>query len=201
MISQEWKREILRIYGDMLRHEIIEHSLFSMGNVAYFADRCLSQTNNQKVKKMMVELIVSKRKQDLFFFLAKNIYECAIKEGIEENLDYRINRVIEKYKKKTLNHFEILLDEYHYPEWFKRYIPFVKTSDPQGLYKLLIAVVQSKPTFEQQMNKEDYLTKTHIFVHRVCKNSMKWQYVLSLVDAYYDEDREKVLKLFAFKLL
>ncbi|MFF2531475.1 hypothetical protein ACFVS2_21445 [Brevibacillus sp. NPDC058079] len=201
MITMTVKSEIMKMYGDMMRHELIEHSLSAMGNFAFFAERCLAQSGNQQVKQTINAFISSKKKVELFFLIANSIYEYAKKEGIGENLDFRMSRVIEKYERKTLNHFEILLDEYDYPDWFKRYIPFIEANHAQDIYDLLMQVVQSKPNFEQQMLEKGYATKTHIFVHRVCRNSMKWQYVLSLVDAYSDEDQETALKLLAFQPL
>jgi hypothetical protein len=192
------------MYADMIRYGLIEHNLIAMGNFAYFTDCCLTKGNSQHLKKSIQKHIASKssyRKQELFLLIANSIYEHAKKEQHGENLDFRMNRIMEKHFKKTLNHFEILLDEYDFPEWFKRYIPFVEAKEPRKINDLLIKTIQERPAFEKKLKSNDYVAKTNIFVYRVCKNSFKWDYILSLVDAYCDEDTEIAKSLLEFKVL
>lgn len=95
-------------------------------------------------------------KQEIFLLLANNIYEQAKKEKRGENLDYRMERIIEKHVKRTLTHFELLLDDYDFPDWFKEYIPFLEAHEPQVVCDLLMEEIQEDSSYSRLLKPYGY---------------------------------------------
>ncbi|MBP1308686.1 hypothetical protein JOD82_001706 [Paenibacillus sp. 1182] len=203
MVTQQLKRDFKILLEAMTRAGLIKEGIIAMGNLAYFLDRCSTKPVNHRLKQAVAMQITSsdaQSKQELFLLLANNIYEQAKKEKRGENLDYRMERIIEKHAKRTLTHFEILLDDYDFPDWFKVYIPFLEAHEPQVACDLLMEVIQEKSSFSRLLKPYGYAEKISLYVHQAYRNSLRWKCMLPLIDAIIDEDFEETLSILHISL-
>ncbi|WCF11420.1 hypothetical protein NDS46_31170 (plasmid) [Paenibacillus thiaminolyticus] len=186
MISIEVKHDFSKMYCELCNSNTIDHNLITMGNLAFFIDRC----------RLVPKLNEYKDKQDLLLLVASNIYLQAKSEKIGENLDFRMKRIIEKHELKQLRHFDILLDDYDFPQWFQRYIPLIEQDD---IYQAMVDIILGNEK-ERRIKLEHFEKRIHHFSNAAKKSSQKWKYILPAIDALFEDDKERFLELLDFKI-
>lgn len=203
MITTEQKSEYLKMYCDLCRKGAIDHNLISMGNLAFFVDRCLLLPKTKKLKVRVLSLIESRKTQDrqeLFLIIAQGIHYEAKRAGMGENLDFRLKRIEEKYASQKLTHFDILLDDFDFPEWFQSYIPFIEETEISKLKHMLISLAERDDEFRRQLQYEEFDLKSEQFLLRIEDHPLRWQNLMLLVDAVTDKDYIAIVSILDFKI-
>lgn len=107
----EWRYELNKI-------GLVGEDRISLGNLAYFIDR-LSKEKEQEIMQNKIRLLMgNKDRVSVAYYIATFIGNNAEKEGIGDCLDFRLEKIHGYYWKDTLNHFDILLDDFDFPDWF-----------------------------------------------------------------------------------
>lgn len=188
-ITKQQKSEFLKMYGELCKKGVYEHNLISMGNFAFFVDRCLRLPKTRELKKKVISLVGSGRPQDfqeLCLLISSHIHQMAKRDQVGENLDFRLKRIEAKYESGKLDHFDMLLDEHNFPSWFQTYIPFIDASDDQSLKREYMKIIQLNEELHVQMKYDGLDTKLFAYLPRMKDHSFKWQLMLLLVDSILD---------------
>jgi hypothetical protein len=142
----------------------IEHNLITMGNFSVFLD------------------------QELLLLIAREVYQLSKQNDLDENLEYRMKRITDLYKTKKLNHFDLILDEYYFPDWFKGYMPFLQIQSIQVMCAELIKILKKNEVFEVPEWGVEDVSRMLEYINRKYNHERKWAYLLPLIDAIQNRE-------------
>lgn len=189
------KKEFINMYVQLCNKRFIEHSLFTMGNFAVFTDYYLKRKEGEKIFKQLRGYLEEGNKNDFLFVVAMEVYCIAKKYGLGENLDFRLEKVKELHAKKKLYHFDILLDEYDFPSWFKEYIPYFKCENSSLFYLLTFEHLKTHPELLKEVVEKIGLAKLKFYMDCMFDHPEKFKYIMDFVDVIHEKNTPKLLPL------
>lgn len=109
----------LDIYKNVLDKNFTKESKFSLGNLAIFVNYYYGNYNWHKIHQALKRYINSNNKNDFNYLIANGIKNIALLNDYESEkiINTRMNYIEELYRRKNLNTFNIIYDEYYFPEF------------------------------------------------------------------------------------
>lgn len=189
------KKEFISMYMQLCNKQFIEHNLFAMGNFAVFVDYYFQRKEGKKIFKQLRAYLKEGNKNDFLFIVAMEVYYIAKKYGLGENLDFRLKRVRELHAKKKLYHFDILLDEYDYPSWFKEYIPYIKCENSSLFYLLIFEQMKKHPELLKEVVEKIELAKLKFYIDCMFDLPERFNQIMDFVDVIHEKNVPKLLSM------
>lgn len=147
------REEFFRFYYLFMEKELLQNDVISIGNLALFVDYSLHRYKWLETKKKIEKLAEKQDRNELYMFLAYKLYEIAKKLELSDNLEYKIKKMEKVYKEGNLRYFDIVLDPYEFPEWFKRVMEYYPLMTKREYYMKLIRELKKYPFIEDNGNQ------------------------------------------------
>lgn len=191
------------MYELLLNHRAVDHTIYSMGNLAVFLDYYVPRKKIwENMRQQMEALLIRRDYNELLFMIAGELYYIARKNGLGENLEHRFKNIQKLYLKKKLFHFDLLLDDHDFPVWFREYIPFLECKHPVMFYLLvfkrmkqtgILAEVEALGGIAKVKSFAQNVLFDHTTNHLFEPND-KWKKVLEVVNAIDERNVTQLLK-------
>ncbi|PLS15052.1 hypothetical protein CVD28_24545 [Bacillus sp. M6-12] len=164
------RKEFLELNTFLLKHYVMKEDIISMGNLALFVDSSYNRQKWLEKKKNIKEWVLQKNANELNMFMANELYEIALRLGISDNLKFKLHKMTSAYKDSSLRYFDIVLDPYEFPVWFKRMMEYFPVSNKKGLYLRILKRLENYPIFQK---REEQLAVSY-FAKKVFHDEKLW---------------------------
>lgn len=128
------REEYFELYKLLKEKSILNDDIISMGNLALFVDYSHNRYQWLEKKKTIYSFATQNNKNEVNMIVAQNLYEIAIRLDISDNLNFKLDKMKLMHKQKKLTYFDIVLDTYDFPEWFKRITMYFPKPTKKELY-------------------------------------------------------------------
>lgn len=192
------KKEFINMYVQLCNKQFIQHNLFTMGNFAVFADYYLRRKEGEKIFKQLRAYLEEGNKNDFLLTVATGVHHIAKQYGLGENLDFRLQRIKELHLKKKLYHFDILLDEYDFPSWFKEYIPYFECENSSLFYLLVFKQLQKHPELLKEIEAKVGLSKLKLYINHMFVHPERFKHMMAFVDAIHEKNAPQLLPMIEY---
>lgn len=204
LIELEAKRTVFFELVELLRDEkIINDDIISMGNLALFVDYSLPRYKWAEKRKQIERFAKIGDKNEVNMLIAGYLYEIARKLEISDNLNFKLEKMSNAYKGNRLKYFDMVLDPYDFPEWFKWVMDYhPQLSKQEVLFKLsahlkrhpMLVTKDNRFTFSYFVDRlyagEDYLrrvTEIDLKLRHLDSNEFSWYIAQQVFRFYYPE--------------
>ncbi|WCK57657.1 hypothetical protein PP175_26850 (plasmid) [Aneurinibacillus sp. Ricciae_BoGa-3] len=117
--------------------KLMKSDTVSMGNLALFIDYFYPRKVWSEHKKTVWNWIKERDKNKLYLFLSEHLVDIARKQGLSNNLNFKINKIRMAYNRKSIRYFDIVLDSYEFPEWFQPIQKYHELSSKEEVFHKL----------------------------------------------------------------
>lgn len=204
LLEIQEKREVFFELVELLKKErIMKDDIISMGNLALFVDYAFPRYKWQEKKKQIERFAKLGDKNEVNMLLAGHLYEIAMKLEISDNLNFKLEKMSTAYEENKLKYFDMVLDPYDFPEWFKWVMEYHNPLSPEDVLRKLSGRLESHPTLLTKDNEfafsyfvdrfypdSDYLkkvTEIDLQLRSLDSNELSWYIAKQVFRFYYPE--------------
>lgn len=204
------RNEFFQLQDLLVKKLILKDDVISMGNLALFVDFSFNRYKWLEKKKQIHQFANQGDKNEVNMLIAHELYSIANRLEISDNLVFKLNKMTTAYKVNKLMYFDIVLDPYEFPDWFKRIMPFLPAPTRQEVHKQLLKQLNHYHSLKEKGNQATlayFIDKMfaeekpiHIlsdFVDKVyneSENNVSWFVANYVFRCYYPEMEKKNLK-------
>ena len=198
------KREVFFELVELLKKEhVLKDDIISMGNLALFVDYALPRYKWQEKKRQIERFAKLGDSNEVNMLLAGYLHEVATKLEISDNLNYKLEKMSNAYKENKLTYFDIVLDPYDFPEWFKWVMEYYPHLSREDVYTKLLTHLEGHPALLTKDNQfafsyfvdrlypdTEYLkkvTELDLQLRNLDSNELSWYIAKHVFRFYYPE--------------
>jgi len=181
------KNEFFNLYYQFLKKNVIDNDVISMGNLALFVDYSAQRIKWNEYKKTINQYLLFGDKNDLYLFLANHLVQIAKKMEISDNLTHKIEKMSKQYDKGELKYFDIILDPYDFPEWFKRIMVYIPLRTKEQVFQYCeekISEIYGEDLLKEKGNQFSLM----YLIERLLKQEKSIQLLIELDDKIRGKD-------------
>lgn len=177
------RKEFFELYRLLSKHSILKDDVISIGNLALFVDYSLHRYQWLEKKKQIQLLANRNDKNEVNMIMAKHLHDIAMKLEISDNLAYKLKKMTSSYEANKLHYFDVILDPYEFPDWFKRLMGYLPIPEKKELYKKVMGRLERYPTL---LSGEEDVSVAY-FVDRIYKENDFLEIVAKFEDIASDK--------------
>jgi hypothetical protein len=182
------RKEFFELYRLLSKQSILKDDVISVGNLALFVDYSLHRYQWLE-KKKQIQLLANKGdKNEVNMILTKHLYDIAIRLEISDNLAYKLKKMTSSYEANKLEYFDVVLDAYEFPEWFKRVMAYLPIPEKRELYLRLSERIKQHSNFD---NIEHELSIAY-FVDSIYKDRDYLELIATLEDLLREDNENEI---------
>lgn len=172
------QKEFFELYWLLSKHSILKNDVISMGNLALFVDYSLPRYKWKEKKKQIIEFAEQKEFNEVNMLIADYLYEIAIRLEISDNLPFKLKKMSASYKKNKLYYFDVVLDPYEFPGWFKRLMEYQSVKSEMELYTKLLRRLGKYDNLEREGNE----VSLSYFSNKIYRNEHCFEFLAEFED-------------------
>lgn len=140
------KRAVFFELVELLKKEhVLKEDIVSMGNLALFVDNAFPRYKWQEKRDKIEGFAKIGDRNEVNMLLASYLYEVARNLNISDNLNFKLEKMSLAHKEKKLTYFDIVLDPYDFPDWFKWVMEYYPSLSKQVVYERLVRWLERYP--------------------------------------------------------
>lgn len=197
------QQEFLEIYHLLMEKKLFVEDKLSLGNLALFVDYYIHRYQWEEKKNKLKHWALFNDRNEINMFIARELVECAKRLDISDNLQFKLEKMESDYRKGILGYFDIILDPYEFPDWFKGVSTYYPLLSKKDFYQKLVKRLR---TFMDLRNEEDLLALYYYanyyyqskklldklleldgWIQEKNRNEVCWYFATSIFSIYYPE--------------
>lgn len=201
------RQEFFELYELLSKKSILTNDVISIGNLALFVDYSFPRYKWLEKKKQIQQFANQGDKNEVNMLLAQHLYDIAIRLEISDNLAFKLKKMTSSYQENKLHYFDMILDPYEFPDWFKRLMAYIPVPTKKELYLKLLERLEGYQTIQERGNQialAYYVDKLYHEQKRLqliaeledviqdhTENDIAWYLAMNIFSYYYPEMQKR----------